>query len=84
MYCPQCGRSSDEVEFVGEFCIDCTVGMAKKRIQEGIVVHVCRNCGMLIKGNSRESLNGMNLARELNKPREGLEVKKATYSGNKL
>ncbi|MEM3245136.1 MAG: NMD3-related protein [Candidatus Micrarchaeaceae archaeon] len=83
IYCPQCGRSSDEVEFIGDFCIDCIIGMAKKYIKKEIVVNICRNCNMLIAGNSREELNGMNIAKKLNNPKVGLEVKDAAY-GNML
>ncbi|MEB3759546.1 MAG: hypothetical protein GSR81_01700 [Desulfurococcales archaeon] len=44
--CPRCGRSSDEIEFIGSLCKDCyveTVGIA--RVPEEISFTYCRYCG---------------------------------------
>jgi NMD protein affecting ribosome stability and mRNA decay len=43
--CPICNRSSEEVKFYGEFCVDCASRRLKSKIQSEIEMTVCKDCG---------------------------------------
>ncbi len=81
--CPECGRTSDEVEFVGEFCIDCTVKRAKQLIPKMLTIHVCRNCNRLIKNGASEKLEGKSIAPLLSNHKKGIDAKDVELQGNK-
>ncbi|MGC8571804.1 MAG: NMD3-related protein [Candidatus Micrarchaeia archaeon] len=50
-YCPLCNASSSEVRFVGEFCENCLIKEAKKKIKEDIKIEFCKRCDRLkVKG----------------------------------
>jgi NMD protein affecting ribosome stability and mRNA decay len=46
-FCPICGRSSKEVEFVGEFCKDCYLERAKQKLPTSAEIKKCRKCGKI-------------------------------------
>jgi NMD protein affecting ribosome stability and mRNA decay len=43
--CPICNRSSEEVKFYGEFCVDCAGARLKSKLQSEIEMTVCKDCG---------------------------------------
>ncbi len=71
------------MEFVGEFCIDCTVKRAKLSIPKMLTIHVCRNCNGLIKNGASEKLDGKSIAPFFSNPKKGIEVKDVKLQGNK-
>jgi NMD protein affecting ribosome stability and mRNA decay len=42
--CPICNRSSEEVSFYGEFCVDCAGKRLKSKMQNEIDMTVCKDC----------------------------------------
>jgi len=48
--CPICGRSSKEVEFVGEFCKDCYLKYSKQNIPNYVEIKKCKKCGKIKVG----------------------------------
>lgn len=53
LICPKCGRSSDEVEFIEAFCINCYPFNVK--VQKEVVIKQCSRCNrMRIKGEWKE------------------------------
>ena len=50
-HCPLCNRSSDDIEFVGEFCKACISKRFAKKIPEKIDVQLCKSCKRIrVKG----------------------------------
>ncbi|MGI0141538.1 MAG: NMD3-related protein [Candidatus Micrarchaeales archaeon] len=50
-HCPTCNRSSDEVQFFGEFCEFCTIDRLGKKLPEEIKITVCKRCGRIKVNN---------------------------------
>jgi NMD protein affecting ribosome stability and mRNA decay len=46
-HCPICNKSSDEIEFFGEFCEDCAGKKFKGKLGREAKVIVCRDCGRI-------------------------------------
>lgn len=46
-HCPICNKSSDEIEFFGEFCEDCAGKKFKGKLEREAEVIVCRDCGRI-------------------------------------
>ncbi|MBD3210860.1 hypothetical protein GF318_05755 [Candidatus Micrarchaeota archaeon] len=60
LICPKCGRSSDEIEFIEAFCVDCYP--AKVKCPRKLEIEQCRKCGKIrIRGEwipfSRERIS---------------------------
>jgi NMD protein affecting ribosome stability and mRNA decay len=48
--CPICGRSNKEVEFIGEFCVDCFLNLRKQNIPNSVEVKKCKKCNRIKVG----------------------------------
>lgn len=50
--CPLCGRSSEDVRFVGQFCIDCTIKKLRNQIGKNLSadIDLCKFCGKIRNG----------------------------------
>ncbi|HUC38708.1 MAG TPA: NMD3-related protein [Candidatus Acidoferrum sp.] len=44
IYCPICNRSSDEFNFVGEFCEVCVTDKLKEKIPSSVTIERCKSC----------------------------------------
>jgi NMD protein affecting ribosome stability and mRNA decay len=61
IYCPTCGKSSEEIPFIGEFCYECVTKKIKEEMPETETVYTCRFCERMnvlgqYKKASKESL----------------------------
>lgn len=51
-YCPTCNRSSDECQFVGEFCEHCIAGKLRRTMPKMIRTYQCRFCNRVKVGQT--------------------------------
>ncbi|MEM0149984.1 MAG: NMD3-related protein [Candidatus Micrarchaeaceae archaeon] len=61
-YCPTCNRSSDDVQFFGEFCEFCTIEMLKKKVPDAAKIYTCRFCNRVKSGADYENISKASLA----------------------
>jgi nonsense-mediated mRNA decay protein 3 len=52
IYCPTCNRSSDDCQFIGEFCEFCLGDKEKRKMPKQIKVFQCRLCSRLKVGQT--------------------------------
>lgn len=50
-YCPTCGNSSDNTEFYGNFCAECTRQKLLKSLPTEVEVQACKRCGKIRAGS---------------------------------
>lgn len=62
IFCPICGRSSNEVRFIGEFCEDCVSKKLGTAIADSATIRVCKFCGTIWSGGSFEKENNHSMA----------------------
>ena len=43
-HCPTCERTSDKVNFIGEFCEVCITGKIKEGIRDKVTIERCKSC----------------------------------------
>ena len=65
--CPICGRSSKEVEFIGEFCKDCYLEKIKQKLPNYAEIKKCKKCGRIKIGNEWLEENKENLEEAISK-----------------
>lgn len=62
-FCPTCGNSSDVIEFLGNFCINCAREKFKSTLPKSVEISLCKKCGKIKAGKSivYEPINGRSI-----------------------
>jgi NMD protein affecting ribosome stability and mRNA decay len=55
--CPTCGRSSNGIHFIGQFCRQCTIGKLRKHTDPNASVEICKFCWKIKNGLDYRHLN---------------------------
>lgn len=79
-HCPVCNRSSNDVEFYGEFCRFCMEDRLKRKIPHNIEINFCKRCGKIKVKGAFVKPNGKRLESVISSAIKGYEINLINYA----